>query len=197
LWSCQATQIRAATTRIQHWDLRHYITDVRNGNVRLRAVLKALIPSLLNTYQGISRSHVPRWLRVWGGAPFPPVHGRLTRTPSVDLGLRPGERVRVRSREAIRATLDRTGRNRGLTFDPEQLPYCGESRRVNRVVSTIIDEWTGRMLKLPGRCLVLDGVVCKGLYHGLCQRQIEPYWREAWLDREEVGAIGSTPAATA
>ncbi|MGK5173603.1 hypothetical protein [Geodermatophilus sp. CPCC 205761] len=194
LWSCQATQVRAATTPIRPWDLRHYVSDVRNGNVRLRAVLRYFLPSQFNIYQGISRYHLPRWLRLWRGAPVPFVHGRLEKTPSITLGLQPGDRVRIRSREEIRATLDRSARNRGLSFDVEQVPYCGQTRRVQRVVSRIIDEWTGRMLELPGRCLVLDGVVCRGIFHGLCQRQTDSYWREAWLDREEP-VTGDAPAA--
>ena len=185
LWSCQATQVRAATTRIAPWDLRHFVTDVRNGNVRLGTVLRYLLPYLVNVFQGVTRGHLPPWLRLWRGQPVPFVHGRLRRTPEVNLGLEPGELVRVRSREEIRDTVDRHGRNRGLSFDIEMTPYCGQTRRVDRVVSRTIDDWTGRMLTPPGRCVVLDGVVCQGLYHGLCQRQTVPYWREAWLTREE------------
>ncbi|MGY1711355.1 hypothetical protein ACI8AC_17800 [Geodermatophilus sp. SYSU D00758] len=188
LWSCQATQVRAATTRIKHWDLRHYVWDVRNGNIRARDAFRWIIPSLVNTYQSLSRTHLPRWLRLGGGVSVPPIQGTLTRTPSVDLGLAAGDRVRVKTRREIRRTLNRDGRNRGLAFDVEMTPYCGTSTRVQRVVHRIIDDWTGRMLKLPGRCLVLEGGVCRGLYHGLCQRQIEPYWHEVWLEREEVAA---------
>jgi len=184
LWSCQATQVRAASRRIPHWDLRHYIVDVRNRNVRARTVLRYLLPSLLNTYQGISRTKFPRWLRLWGGASIPFVHGRLTKTPRIELGLEAGDQVRVKSRPDIRETLDTTGRNRGLTFDTEMVPYCGQARRVERIVTKLIDDWTGRFMHLPGRCVVLDDVVCTGRYHGLCQRQLQPYWREAWLQRD-------------
>ncbi|MGY1631567.1 hypothetical protein ACI784_07660 [Geodermatophilus sp. SYSU D01186] len=185
-WSCQATQVRAATTRIKHWDLRHYVRDIRTGNIRARDAFRWILPSLVNTYQSLSRTHLPRWLRLGGGVSVPPIQGKLTRTPSVDLGLDAGDRVRVKSRRQIRRTVNRDGRNRGLAFDVEMTPYCGKSMRVQRVVHRIIDDWTGRMLELPGRCLVLEGGVCQGLYHGLCQRQIEPYWHEVWLEREEV-----------
>ena len=30
-WSCQNTQLRQAGKRIPHWDLRHFVRDVRNG----------------------------------------------------------------------------------------------------------------------------------------------------------------------
>ncbi|MBB3086911.1 hypothetical protein [Geodermatophilus sabuli] len=182
-WSCQATEVVAATSKVHHWDLRHFAQDVRNGNLGWRTVLRHLLPYLFNTYQGHSR-RLPSWLLVHGGAPFPWVHGKLDRTPKVTLDLQPGERVRVRTRKEIRATLDRRGYNRGLSFDPEMLPYCGTSRRVDRRIHKIIDDVTGRMLTMGADCLVLEGAVCRGLYHGLCTRQTETYWREAWLARD-------------
>ncbi len=75
-------------------------------------------------------------------------------------------------------------RNRGLTFETEMTPYCGQSLPVNRRANRIIDEWTGRMLQLSSDCIVLEGAVCKGLYHGLCTRRTDTYWREIWLERE-------------
>jgi hypothetical protein len=191
--SSVATGGCTATRRIPHWDLRHYVRDIRNGNVRLRDVLRWIIPSLVNTYQGLSRSKLPRRLRLAGGASVPFVHGRLKRTPTIDLDLQPGDRVRVKRRKQIRTTVNRDARNRGLSFDVEMTPYCGRSMRVQRVVSRIIDDWTGRMLHLPGKCVVLEGAVCQGLYHGLCQRRIEPYWREVWLEREDSPATAEQP----
>ncbi len=186
-WSCQATELPAATGKIHHWDLRHFLGDIRNGNLRVRTLLRYLLPYLYNTYQGHSR-RLPRWLQVHGGAPFPWVHGKLARTPKVTLDLRPGEEVRVRPREEIRATLDPRGYNRGLSFDPEMTPYCGTTRRVERRVERVIDEFTGLMVDIRGDCIVLEGAVCRGLYHGLCTRRTDTYWREAWLSRDEADA---------
>ncbi len=182
-WSCQATEVTAATTKMHHRDLRHFYRDVRNGNLRVRTVLRHFLSYAFNTYQGYSR-RLPSWLLIRGGAPFPWVYGKLERTPRVTLGLRPGESVRVRSRKEIRATLDRRGYNRGLSFDPEMLPYCGTTRRVDRQVQRLIDDRTGRMLRLSSDCIVLAGAVCQGLYHGLCTRRTDIYWREAWLTRD-------------
>jgi hypothetical protein len=93
--------------------------------------------------------------------------------------------VRVKSKEQILATLDRKGRNRGLSFDSEMLKYCGQRARVLRRVDHIIEEPTGRMLHLPGDCIVLEGVICAADYHQYCPRSIYPYWREIWLERED------------
>ena len=38
-------------------------------------------------------------------------------------------------------------------------------------------------MQMKRDCLILDGVLCKRRYHGLCQRAIYPYWREIWLRR--------------
>jgi hypothetical protein len=58
--------------------------------------------------------------------------------------------VQVRSPDEIEATLDEKGMNRGLSFDREMLPYCGRTVRVKDTVDRIIDDRTGRMLKIPG-----------------------------------------------
>jgi hypothetical protein len=183
-WSCQNTQLRQAGKRIPHWDLRHFVRDVRNGTVSAVTVLRYIVPYLIDVYQGISRHRLPPWLRIRGGAAIPAVHGRLTATPDQRLDLQPGEQVRVRSRREIRQTVNKSGFNRGLSFDVEMTPYCGRSMRVARRVNRVIDDFTGEMVHLSNDCIVLDGAVCKGLYHGLCTRQSEPYWREIWLERQ-------------
>lgn len=202
LWSCQATQVRTATERIPPWDLRHFITDAWSRNVRWRAVLRYAPVYVVNVVQFFSRAHLPSWLQVANGQPVPFVHGRLKRTPAVSLDLQPGETVRVHSRAEIRATLDRRARNRGLSFDIEMVPYCGQTRRVERVITRFIDAWTGRMITPPSRSVVLEDAACQGRYHGLCQRQDLQFWREAWLSRESaaedaVADVGQPGAVTA
>ena len=96
----------------------------------------------------------------------------------------------------IKATLDDQGFNRGLSFDREMLPYCGQTLRVKRRVDRLIDETTGRMLKIPKDCIILDGPVCSGecsTGRWFCPREIYPYWREAWLRRvdEPADALGA------
>jgi hypothetical protein len=114
--------------------------------------------------------------------PEVPVHDK---TPKQTLDLRPGELVRVKSREQIEATLDRTNRNRGLSFDGEMLKYCGQQARVLRRVNRIIEEPTGKMMRFSNDCIVLEGVICTADYHQYCPRSIYPYWREIWLERVE------------
>lgn len=119
---------------------------------------------------------------------YPHVQGALNRTPSTVLNLRPGESVRVKSKDEIAGTLDVNNRNRGLLFDVEMVPYCGGTYRVLRRVERILDEKTGRMRRLSNNCIILDGVVCGGCVsrHRLfCPRSIYSYWHEIWLERAE------------
>ena len=185
-FSCQATElIRAAPERIPSWDLRQYVLVVRSGNVTTLATIRTLCVGLFNEFQDLSRKVLPERLRLWGGKHFPFIEGKLRRTPAANLGLEPGELVRVKSKEAIVQTLDMHNRNRGMSFDTEMLKYCGRQARVLRRVEHIIDERTGRMLRFKNPCIVLEDVICTSDYHRLCPRGIYPYWREIWLERVE------------
>ena len=118
------------------------------------------------------------------------------RTESAPLALQPGDWVRVRSRNEIAGTLDRSGKTRGLWFDHEMIRYCGGTYRVKRPVRHIIDEGSGRMIDISTDCFVLDGVVCTGecsRARWFCPRGIYPFWREAWLQRVAPPDISTDP----
>jgi hypothetical protein len=176
LFACQATELFRATSPQRWWDVRHYLRDLTTGNVGLRRFIRVMLIAAFNALQ-----------RVRGGGSYPRLAvGRLEKTPSLRLGLQPGERVQVRSLEEIAETLDAGSRNRGLWFDVEMVPFCGRTFTVQRRVERLIDERTGRMIRLPGDCIVLDGVTCSGdLSPGrlFCPRSIDSYWREIWLRR--------------
>ena len=75
------------------------------------------------------------------------------------------------------------------------VPYCGQTYRVLKRVTQIIDEKTGKMQEMKNPCIILDSVVCQARYSGcrmFCPRSIYPYWREIWLER-----VDSTTAGTA
>src|SRR5262249_41602024 len=99
--------------------------------------------------------------------------------------------------EEIAKTLTPDGRNRGLPFDREMLPYCGSVRRVRQRMTRFIDEQTGKLVVLKTDAVTLDGVVCSGEHSAcrwLCPRAIYPFWREAWLER--VDAVVARAADT-
>jgi hypothetical protein len=183
-FSCQATELmRAAPQWIPPWDIKQYVLDVRSGNAGLLTTARSLAVGAFNEYQDLSRRFLPRPLRIRGGRRFPFIHGKQRKTPQETLDLRSGELVRVKHKEEIVKTLDANNRNRGMTFDPEMLKYCGRQARVLRRVERIIDEKTGKMLQLRNPCIILENVICTSDYHRLCPRGIYPYWREIWLER--------------
>jgi hypothetical protein len=184
-FSCQATEMpKAAPVHIAGWDLRQYVEDVRVGNARPLQALRGLAIHLFNKLQAASGRVLPRRLRIHGGDQYPFLEGRLRgKTPKELLDLQPGELVEVKSKEEILQTLDKSGHNRGLRFDVEMLKYCGTRARVLSRVGQIVDEKTGRMIRFPGDCIILEGVICTADYHQFCPRSIYPYWREIWLRR--------------
>jgi hypothetical protein len=195
---CQATRLPYATVALNPWDIRQYLEDYTSGNVSLHRILSALTYSL--TYNlseaGIGLGRTLRWLYdklhwFWGGTLFPWHTGRIPPgepTPSKNLNLQPGELVRVKSHQEILKTLNMERKNRGMYFDAEMVPYCGQTFRVLKRVNRILDEKTGKMVRLKSEAIVLDGVICQSRYsycRMLCPRAIYSYWREIWLERVE------------
>lgn len=179
VFSCQATELRRATSPLPWWDVRQYLRDLLSGNVSLRDLLRVTALVLFNTIQQKRRGRV-----------YPDIQGRLPRnqTPRMTQGLKPGDLVEVKSKEEIAQTLSVVNRNRGLWFDVEMVPYCNRRFRVLRRVERLIHDKTGKMICLSNDCLILDGVTCSGDFSDhrrLCPRAIYPFWREIWLKKVE------------
>jgi hypothetical protein len=180
VYRCQATDVRLASRPLPQYDPRQYVRDLTSGNVTLRVFLVGIAVYAFKKYQQISERVLPRRLLIKDGKPYPFYQGTGTgeRTPIVDL--EPGQVVEIRQKEEIMPTLNVENRNRKLWFDPEMVPHCGKRAPVNRSVQRIIDETTGKMIKLTD-CYVLDNVVCQGNYHRFCPRSLDQYWRSSWL----------------
>jgi hypothetical protein len=65
---------------------------------------------------------------------------------------------------------------------------------VLRHVNRIVDEGTGKIVRLPNDCVILEGVICPGDYHQYCPRSIYPFWREIWLRRVEDPPVAAAEA---
>jgi hypothetical protein len=190
VWSCQATELLAASSFVSARRLTPWVADVVSRNAPARDVARGLLVLAFNKWQTASR-RLPRALRIEEGITWPwfsPTGERRTYEP---LGLQPGDLVEVRSRAEIEATLDGKSAVRGLRFSAEMLPFCRTRARMLGRVERIIDEKSGHMLT-PRDCIMLDGVWCQGTYRALCRRKIYAYWREAWLRR--VDESPGTPA---
>lgn len=197
-YRCQATEVVRATTNLPSRNIGQYFEDITTGNVSLPrfaryfgiAVLKALLSRAANlsglrpNSSGLRPDSPPKLAQAAIGQEQP-------------LALKPGDLVRIRSAREIASTLDKNGKNRGLTFEPEMMRYCGRSARVLCRVTQIIDERTGKKRKLGNDCIILEGLACEGLENRgrlFCPRSPYYLWREAWL--QAAGGEHSTPIAS-
>ena len=170
-YTCQYTQLVAATTPLHPWDVRQDLRPLLSGNVTALAFTVAILTRLFNAVQALR-----------GGSGFPAMSsGTLKKTPLVVHGLTPGNRVRVLSRQQVAETLDVQGRNRGLWFDRDMIKYCGGRYTVARRVERIIDDASGKMLEMKTPCIVLEGADASGEFLHFCPQQERIFWREGWL----------------
>jgi hypothetical protein len=207
---CQATRLPYATTDLAWWDLRQYIEDYSSGNVSLWRLFCGFVYSMYYNLSvaGLKIGRPMRWFyntfhSLWGASKFPRNVGPIPEgqpTPAgTPLDLQPGELVRVKSHDEILQTVNTASRNRGLLWDAEMVPYCEGTYRVLKRVTKIINESTGKMQEFHNPCIILDSVICKGLYSGcrmFCPRSIYPYWREIWLERLGRDALDAGQKAT-
>jgi hypothetical protein len=175
---CQATQLVAASERMSVADPRPYLRELATRNVPLGTFVKVM-----------SRAAVMQPAQKVGLLKMPVLAGPAATSPTFPpLDLQPGEWVRVKSRDEIEATLNDKGKNRGLWFDREMLPFCGGTYQVRKRVTKIIDEPNGKMLTFTSDCIMLEDVVCSGersTGRWFCKREIPCYWRECWLERTD------------
>jgi len=198
---CQATQLLTASEPLPWWKWSQYVEDYTSGNVRPGRMAKSFLymayRGLVNL--GIGIGPLLRWIYdrfqgLRGGIPYPSRPGDLaagTRTPVAKLDLQPGEWVRIKSYEAIRATCDKGNMNRGLRWDSELVPYCAGTYQVLKRVTKIVNEKTGKMEKMKNPCIILDSVFCQARYSNcrlFCPRSIYSYWREIWMERIAPGS---------
>lgn len=171
LYRCQGTEIpRATTPGPPFWEPTQYVRMLRVRTFDFR--------ELIAQVGGAVRRKLGRLFRRFGSspavsAPHPP--------PAPPLGLRPGELVVVKSKDAIRATLDERGMLRGLAFAETMYVYCGRRMKVAACVERIIDERTGKLRQFAPGTVLLEGAICDR-YRG-CARNMPIMWREAWLER--------------
>ena len=182
---CQSTQLFTATEafpgKMKPWILRIIVREIRNGD---RSVLEILQLLVLWAWRRLIRVATGR---AWVRGP----NERIT--PSVSLGLEPGEIVRFKSSADMVATLNHKGKNRGMGFCAEMTRFCGGQAEVMHRCDRIINERTGKMREIKdtvtlknmrtatpllpnSECLCFDVL-------GDCARGDPMMWREIWLTR--------------
>jgi hypothetical protein len=101
----------------------------------------------------------------------------------VSQGLKNGDRVRVRSRTEIQATLNPFKELKGCAFLTEMWQFCDTEQRVLQVMERFLDERDYKVKKVRGLVL-LENVICRGTpAFGRCDRCCHFFWREEWLEK--------------
>ncbi|MFZ2006014.1 MAG: hypothetical protein WB697_16835 [Stellaceae bacterium] len=177
IYSCQATALLDATTPLDWRDPRPYLRDLTSRNIGLTAFIRYVG---IAVFRAIARRVLrdPAFPNRPGTGPAP--------APSEPLNLQPGDIVRVRSRDEILRTLTPGRKTRGLWFDIEMESFCGKICKVLARVDRIVDEKTGKMIKISSDCIILEDGFCTGCVSRnrlFCPRHIYSYWRESWLER--------------
>ena len=182
-FTCQATELVRAVKRYPPWALWRYPRDFLVGERTLWQVLKII------ALMGINKIRLTLRLPLHGSTP-----GQLHQTPQVRSSLQPGDWVRVKSREEIRATLDTKGRNRGMSFTTDMARFCGQMFRVQRRLERAVVDFQAQVRQFNST-VVLEGVHCSGIPLGGCQRGCYHFWREAWLEKVDPPLASSPPFA--
>ena len=174
-YSCQATALQSYTRPLKWWDARAYWKSYRTRNHTLRELIRGIS---FNVFCMIAGSHGERFgarrlydtFQAWrGGIPFPRRFGLVPpgkQTPVITRGLKAGDYVRIKSHQEILETLTHDGKNRGLYFDAELVPFCGRLFRVKAMVESFIDEEEGVMRHMKTPAAILENVYCLSLYTG-------------------------------
>jgi len=101
------------------------------------------------------------------------------------IGLKPGDIVKIRSKEEILKTLDEKGRLKGCALMKEMWQYCNSEQEVLKRVNYFFDEHHSKFLKAHNT-VILKGLQCSGNISGFppkCDRLCYFFWCEEWLKK--------------
>jgi len=168
---CQSMALFKATYPLPIWNLNQYFWDISDNTLTLPKRIILLSVSLARHVKNLLEVRLPNR-----------ISSHLDKTPSVDFSLQPGDWVEIKSMDEITATLDGSGKNRGLGFTKEMKKFCGQRLSVLRPVDQIIIEGTGEMRRLS-HTVILGGANCDGQPHFGCARNCYLMWRKIWLKK--------------
>jgi len=171
-YSCQSTELLAATEPLSRWNFVPFIREIFHGELSVRVFAEIV-------YRAVAH-------RFFGWKDPGNLAGTEGKKIKGDLDLRAGEWVKVKNAEEIQAHLDAEGINCGLAFRPSMAEAIGGRYQVAFPVQKIIVEQTGKMVHLKNT-VALKGVVCEGVCAANCPRAEYLYWRESWLRRVHAG----------
>ncbi len=99
--------------------------------------------------------------------------------------INPGDLVRVKPDELIKATLNTWGEYKYCRFMEGMWQYCGSEQRVFKCVERFVDERDYQIKKASG-VVLLENLYCPGTDdYGRCDRSCFYFWRVEWLEKVE------------
>lgn len=175
-YTCQLTQLHAASQPIGKWSVADFLRPLIAGNVAPAAFVVGRLTKLFNEVQ-----------QRRGGVGFPAFEAAVQDSKGHgEIRFEAGEQVLVRSSAEIRATLNDQLMHRGMWFEPDMLKHCGRRCLVQAEVRKLIDIVTGEMRTMKTPAYLLRDVHFSG-ERQLFNAQYEPlFWRGAWLRRDDV-----------
>ena len=112
-------------------------------------------------------------------------NGNINYLKNTASDLKPGDLVKIRSKDQILQTLDKNNKLKGCYFMDEMWQYCGTQQRVLKRVNYFYDEGNFQMRKAK-KTVLLDGLHCHGIVSDSkqrCDRHCLFFWREEWLEK--------------
>jgi hypothetical protein len=168
---CQSMALVEATYPLPIWNLRQYFWDITDNSMPFLKRIILISVSFARHVKKLLRLSLPNKLG-----------SHLDKTPSLDFALQSGDWVEIKRMAEIMATLDNSGKNRGLTFTKEMKKFCGQKFSVLKPLDYIIIEGTGEIKRLF-QTVILERVNCDGLPHFGCGRHCYLMWRKIWLKK--------------
>jgi hypothetical protein len=99
---------------------------------------------------------------------------------------KPGDMVRVRSREEVGVLLDSFSKTDGCLFMPRMWRSCDRHFKIVKIVDDIYDEYRAEMCRTRIPLYILEGAICDGDMEELdlrCDRTCYYLWHENWLEK--------------
>jgi hypothetical protein len=173
-FTCQLTQLNAASEPIGEWSAANFLRPLTSGNVAPAAFIIGWMTDLFNSVQHLRQ-----------GVGFPAFEMPSPVAESCDEPrLRTGDKVVVRSSAEIRATLNDQLIHRGMGFETDMLKHCGRQYCIQAEVKRLIDIVTGEMRTMKTPAYILRNVHFSG-ERQLFNAQYEPlFWRAVWLRQD-------------
>jgi hypothetical protein len=166
---CQMTELKKATIPINRIkEIKTILQDYKIGNYTFFDTVKNVI--------------IPLYFKLKRKLFFTISKNNL-KTDTISIGLKSGERVRVKPMSKIINTLDSNGCNKGLAFTADMRRYCGKEFIVRERLDKMILGDSGKMISLKNT-VTLDGII-SGCHYimGGCLKNEFVFWREIWLER--------------